>query len=674
VNGGVKAAYLPDILYVSLCLTGAFISLGLFWFDLNLTLSRLTEQPVGIISYKYRASQRRFNDRLLWERLKQESTVFDGDYIRTAALSEATISFLGEDKLSPGGSTGRAFIGLEENTLIQILLGGSNIVLTEGGLSVDARTGNVSISAGAARINVLAGSVVHAAAFDGEVDMRVLQGSAEIQRGAERRTVAAGEMYSTAGTARLAVLSPGPAAKFLNNTQAPLRVSFRWDRIGFTGNEAILLDVAEDRSFSRIVQTVESRTENAAVYLENGIYYWRVYARLEANAEIKRSGVSGRLSVIYAPAPVLLRPEQDQVFSFKTSRPGVRFHWTGSEGASAYLVEVSANRNIQNPVFRTQVQETRRGTVSIVHSGFEPGTYYWRVTPVYPRDYTGTGQVSGIASFHIERTDTLAVPELQARQGELYLDSEQENSYFTWQQEEEAASYTFLLSQKQDLSNPIIEQKVKDNYYAFDVKAAGLAPGQYYWGVYQTDIEGNNSVVSQSRTIVVIAGVPPARSPAAPPLPAVVMPAAPDLVSASMSAAPPPPAESLPEPPIPPLPAPLNLLPDAGYVLTTEIIIRDRRIEFSWEAVSEASEYIFTIYQAAPGGYQRILRPEPQEETFFTLTDLAVLDRGDFVWQVEAVNRSEGRPGEIAESRFTVNIEEVGTSQGNESGVMFGRE
>jgi hypothetical protein len=312
---------------------------------------------------------------------------------------------------------------------------------------------------------------------------------------------------------------------------------------------------------------------------------------------------------------------------------------------------------------------------------------------VYSREYTGTSPASEVASFRIERTDVLASPQPQIQKGEIYLESEQKNNYFTWKQEDEAASYTFLLSQQQDLSNPIIEQKVQDNYYAFDVKTAGLDPGQYYWGVYQTDIEGSNSGVSQARAVVIMAGAPPVRTPVVveavpaafvpepeilePEVPADPEVLAPEPVVAPVSVPVAVPAAIPVEPApviIPPLPAPQGLLPAAGYELTEEIIIRDRQISFSWEVVSEATAYVFTLYQAAPGGNQEVLRLEPQGETFYTLTNLALLDQGGFVWQVEAINPDEGRAGEIAESGFTVIIEEVEASQGNESGVIFGRE
>jgi hypothetical protein len=106
-------------------------------------------------------------------------------------------------------------------------------------------------------------------------------------------------------------------------------------------------------------------------------------------------------------------------------------------------------------------------------------------------------------------------------------------------------------------------------------------------------------------------------------------------------------------------------------VLNEEIIIRDRKLDFSWAAVAGASGYIFTLYQITPGGNREILRSQ-RRETSFTLTDLSLLDAGRFLWRVEAVN--QGQPGEAAESRFAVDIGEVEASQGRESGVLFGNQ
>jgi hypothetical protein len=78
---------LPDLCILLICLAGALCFLWLFQNDLNRTLTRMNEQAVGTVTYKYRAAERRFSDRVLWSRVQRESPVYNGDYIRTADLS-----------------------------------------------------------------------------------------------------------------------------------------------------------------------------------------------------------------------------------------------------------------------------------------------------------------------------------------------------------------------------------------------------------------------------------------------------------------------------------------------------------------------------------------------------------------------------------------------------------
>jgi hypothetical protein len=121
------------------------------------------------------------------------------------------------------------------------------------------------------------------------------------------------------------------------------------------------------------------------------------------------------------------------------------------------------------------------------------------------------------------------------------------------------------------------------------------------------------------------------------------------------------------------LAAPGNLRPAPGYVLTEEIIIRDRRITFSWDAVPGAAEYTFTLFHVTGGSNTETLRQTVRQASY-TLADLALLDAGSFVWRVEAANVDTGGKSAAAESRFTVDISEVGDTQGQETGVLFGTE
>jgi hypothetical protein len=541
-----------DFLFTGVCIIGALAALFFFWRDLNVTMSRLAGEPVGVVSYKYRAAQRRFVDRVLWDRLKQESPVYNGDFIRTAELAEATIRFFaGDDRIT-----------MEENTLIQILISRSpeqsayRINLADGVVSAETRDGAMRINSGDTVIDAAAGSVVQAAAASKGrgLDVAVLEGSALVQAGTKEQNVAAGEVFTTAeqGAARVAVLSPRPQAKFLNNGEAALPVSFEWTRMGLANNDPVRIDVAEDRSFTRVIKTLTGTGSRAAVDLTKGVYYWRVYPESETDAALKPGGVSGRLTVVHAPPPHLISPAQDERFSFKTARSGVRFQWTAGEGAAAYLVEVAANTDMQNAVYQSQVQTTGGGIASVVYTGLEPGAWYWRVSPVYPRDYEGTAPASQTARFVVEREAELAAPELQDRQGPAYLEQQGEPS---------------LRTEK--------------------------------------------------------------------------------------------------------LAAPRNLRPASGHTLTEEIIIRDRQIAFSWDPVTDAAEYTFTLFHVTAGNNTEVLR-RTLRGTSYTLTDLTLLDAGVFLWRVEAAGVNGGRKSAAAESRFVVDIPEVEDTRSQDTGVMFG--
>jgi hypothetical protein len=91
-------------------------------------MENLNAAPVGYITYKHQAVQRRFGDRVLWQRLSRGTPVYGEDLIRTAELSEATIYL----DTGPG-------IELAENTLIQIRIenGKTTLHLNEGGVALN---------------------------------------------------------------------------------------------------------------------------------------------------------------------------------------------------------------------------------------------------------------------------------------------------------------------------------------------------------------------------------------------------------------------------------------------------------------------------------------------------------------------------------------------------------
>jgi len=118
--------------------------------------------------------------------------------------------------------------------------------------------------------------------------------------------------------------------------------------------------------------------------------------------------------------------------------------------------------------------------------------------------------------------------------------------------------------------------------------------------------------------------------------------------AAAEEALPVPEPEPIP-PPAPPAPPPLfaapgNLRPARGSRIGIEQLRTGRKIDFGWSAVPGANNYIFTLYRQNAAGRRQIIRRELGNRTSLTLDDLTMLDRGTFVWRVEA---AEGRGGAI---------------------------
>jgi hypothetical protein len=579
------------LLYMALCLAGAGAALFFFWRDLNQTLTRFQDEPIGVVTRKQHTAQRRFEDRTLWDRLRRQSPVYAGDYIRTGELSGAVLSL-----------TGGEIVELGEHTLIQLVrtAEGFTVDLAGGTVKADPGGGGIDLRAAGVSLRAEPGSVLNARADEEGFAAGIAEGRAVFTAGGETRLLGPGD---TVGREPPADLSGGPPAS-------------------------------------------------------------------------------------EAAPPELVSPAPGEEFSFRTARPGVRFLWTSREEAVSYLVEISSSPDMSNPRGRSRVQDSGGELSSIVYSGFENGTWYWRVRPEYPRNRGGTGPVSSTGFFHILRAESLQspVPQFPPPGDSLYLEDKKEAVYFSWGPEADAVSYTFFLSRREDLGEPLVTQKVRDNYAVFSLKNEKLVPGTYYWGVCQTGADGLDSALSAARRVVVAAGPPPEiPSPEIPPpetapVPAAIAPPAepaaaetrPAAGPAPRDAAPPAAAEaSAPEPP--PLGAPGDMRPPSGYVLTEETILQDRQIAFSWSAVPGASSYDFVIYQVERNGRREILR-RTQNETRFTLTDLAVLDAGAFIWRVEPRPAAAGQRAEAGESGFTVSIAETQASRSRESGVMFGTE
>jgi len=653
-QGGFR---LIDILVVIIFLSIAAFSVNLFLKDLMQTINLRNVEPVGVVVIRKNIVQRRLVDRVIWDRLSAESPVYLGDLIRVADLSSATLFIDGNS------------IDLNENTLIRLSRapdGASlQIMMDEGTISVAAtpESGRLSLDIGGRQIQMVTPDPVSGTAAEGGrtvlnitsaqdgITLQVNEGAAQFIEEGQVREINAGNQLSldAAGTVReersVVVINPVNNAHFINDSRNPLPVYFLWNRINLESDELLRLEIASDRNFNRIVHTRNNLNSEAQTNLANGLWYWR----LSYDRTVLRDG---QFRIVNGTGPRLQSPAASSIFRFTDELPVLRFEWAEVEDASSYIIEISDNEGFTT----TQVQRQSQA-VFFTESSLADGTWYWRVKPVFPPVYSGSASFSQVSRFSIERTIIeQAAPELSLEEWyiaalppekpalpELYLTSPAQRAdiegltalrqqvVFTWECDTEIISSRFVLSRNVNpfQGRPYTEIQNPDSI----ISVSNLAAGTWYWNIEAQTISGNTVRASVHGIFQVL--------------------------------------------PIPLLPPAQNLRPASGHSFTMSDLQARRNISFSWDAVEGANTYILTIYQQAGGRRWQTFQTPMLTRTGYLLEDLRFLDRGTFIWHVEAINRGQGgiieQRGTQAESSFTLEIILPGRIQLDGANVMQGR-
>ncbi|MDR1180007.1 MAG: FecR family protein [Spirochaetales bacterium] len=714
-----------DILVVLVCTAAAALCIYYFRLDFYQTLSRQNEEPVGTITYKYKAVQRRFVDRLLWDRLRRETMVYNGDFIRTEDLSEATVSFFG------GG-----IVDLAENSLIQIFAQQSvpRLDVTSGGVSVDARNSDFVVSSGGNTVTVEFGGVVSTRTDSGgKMDLWVSEGRATVSTQEGVHEAGAGSAISlnqSGGVETVpmtAVLSPRPNARLISQLESGLSVDFVFNPVHYT-EEHTRLEISASRNFEEKILSRDLQDNRTTVRLDPGVWWWRAYPAKSGQATASAPDVAstpdtasaalGKITILYIPPPALLTPADRQVFVFRTEYPDIHYRWNGGENAARYyLLEVADNPALENPVFQIRLQGT-----SALNSQLGPGQWYWRVSPDFSAEYEGSPQPSSVFSFIIEQRSEFPAPALisPAAQSIISIARSRDDAWFSWKSPAEMESYTLRISRNQDLSAPILNRTVRNSYFIYGAQETLLEEGRYYWGVFGTSAAEDSlpsPVWSFDATPALSALFPPdnytlrdtgvsnMRFSWKGTIPArrlqisreagfsslvVDEPVTgdshrisrldtgtwywrvtaegeqsmPRLFTVNPTATPSP----APEPAIQEIPAPAPATPPTprfepsdNFIFPVEYLRENQSIHFSWPPASPGGGYTFTLSHADGS---RILSV-PLSDNSFTLRDLKALSNGQFVWQVKAGNTT------IAENRFTLTVPDVHKTELRDLGTVF---
>jgi hypothetical protein len=481
---------LIDLAIVILCIAGSAASGTVFWQEYNRTLNKLNEDPVGTIVFKRRTAERKFIDRIIWDRLRDTSSVYNGDTIRTIELSEAILTFRDD----------ATRLTLNANTLIQIFYSekdGARVDFTGGRMEVSSPR-EMIVTYGSSQI-IIEGQVNLNKSDEG-FNISVLRGGAVF----DGQVIQAGEIYALDAAGHrdfrpvIAMTSFGSSARIMGETEESIPVLFAWNSSNFTPETYVTVEIAHDGEFINLIESYDSMANSAVIPVDSGNYWWRAYPAARGEP-VNQLYPSGTLEVIASSLVSLVSPAG--AAEIVRSESGVSFSWTAVQGASLYNLEISANSNMSNPVVSRIVEGT-----NIILGELDINAWYWRITPVLPSWVTGSVSPSPTGNFSVVRErSALLPPELvyPLPSENIYLDTGA--NALIWTFDPNAASWIVEIADNPLFNNSVIRQTVTSNF--FPLPEYVLQDGRkWHWQV--SALGGANPSVSEGGNFQVFARMP----------------------------------------------------------------------------------------------------------------------------------------------------------------------
>jgi FecR protein. len=491
-------------------LVGAAALVALFLADLGSSAARSGERQLGEVVFKRLAATRKAPGSLGWERMRNESPVYDADTLRTADLSEASIYF--DDGTS---------LDMLENTMLKLDLGGKakSLQFLGGEISVGSSSEATSyaISSTAGTISVAKGA---RATFSREADSL----SVELSRGTASLVGKDGSSLAITQGQELRVDVKSGVAALVDRPIVPVAperntrllsfagkgkaaVDFAWmpqagapDRRAAPAREEYTIELSKAPSFEEIAAQAASSGREARIELAAGEWYWRV---VDAAG---RASPTRRFSLDIAEPPRPAYPPDGQAYAYRRVKPAIGFAWSATAEDASYLFEVASDPGFAKPTLRSRT--TLR---SLYVDSLGEGTWYWRVSPVHAAAVVGEPPAIQVRSLVISKSPAMVAP-LPASPlgGTMYQVQELDAKgiSFSWLPRDEAVSYELLIADRKDLTSPLATIPASRSFVSLSGSQAEVfrRPGAYYWGLRWIDKEGNASPTSEARGLVGVDG------------------------------------------------------------------------------------------------------------------------------------------------------------------------
>ena len=177
--------------------------------------------------------------------------------------------------------------------------------------------------------------------------------------------------------------------------------------------------------------------------------------------------------------------------------------WSVAQGATSYSVTLSENKDLSNPIIK---ESGIKGTSYQVETPLELGKrYYWAVSA---ENEFGSTKLPDKVVYTFYTSESIEVPgQFSYTMPSLGAMNESERIEFKWTSAYQADSYRLVVSENEDLSDPVINKSgitsVRGNGQFGGTSQAYYRPTQaealdfdttYYWTVYAQNEEGERPI------------------------------------------------------------------------------------------------------------------------------------------------------------------------------------
>ncbi len=470
---------LLDIFMTAACLSIAGYFVYSFWKDLNTSAKRTDKEKIAIITFKNRIAQRKFDDRVVWERIDKATPLYNGDLVRTADLAEAVITF-----------NDNSTIDLYENSMIQVYYSeneGIKISVDNGNLQVDSSINSkvaLSLDNGSV-INAGGGtSLATQSSKNGIHSVDVKNGAATItsEKG-ESEALSAGQSASMQKSGEikkndLTVTSIPQEMSLLSLDGKEVAVTIEWQKAD--KNRPVVIETSYKKDFSVIEETKKVEDLNSSILnVKSGVLYWRLYP--EGN---KDEVTEGKIKVEATEPIKLLSPVDGGCFRYRNSNPKISFRWSQCDYAKSYMFIVASSPDMHSPLIAKEVTET-----SITLDSIGAGDWWWQITPYFEKNSIGYTGESSQGKFSVVKNDVINPPSLTIPlDNSIITSKESAKVNFGWKSEL-SASYEVYVSDSPDFSNLIYKTQTSAKHTSTNLEVPESEEKTYYWKVVRKSNE-----------------------------------------------------------------------------------------------------------------------------------------------------------------------------------------